>query len=252
MFGKFITDRGQVRAINEDAGGVFYNEAGQLLAIVADGLGGHLAGEVASEMAVTHIKQAWKKSIVKVSPENAEIWLHQIIEEVNELIYQKSLEIPDYGGMGTTNVITICGEDFVTIANVGDSRCYLRNDSGMKQVTMDHTLVNELLRSGQISEEDAALHPRKNALVRAVGTEEKIKSDIKTFSWEADNQLLLCSDGLTNKIADDELETLFQTEKDISNLAEKLIDLANERGGEDNITLVIVSNSQTEEAGDVT
>lgn len=244
MFGKFITDRGQVREINEDAGGVFYNASGQLLAIVADGLGGHLAGEVASEMAVTHIKQAWKDSEALTSPELAENWLHQIIEEVNQIIYEKSLENTDYGGMGTTNVITICGDDFVTIANVGDSRCYLRNESGMKQVTIDHTLANELLRSGQISEADAALHPRKHALVRAVGTEEKVKSDIKTISWEANDSLLLCSDGLTNKIRDDELESLFQKETDINLLAEELIDLANERGGEDNITLVIVSNSQ--------
>lgn len=252
VFGKFATDRGKVREINEDSGGVFYNLKTQLLAIVADGLGGHLAGEVASLMAASHVKEAWESSETLDTPEQIETWLSEIIEEINQSIYEKSLEKPAYKGMGTTNVISICRDDFVTIANVGDSRCYLISQSEFKQITTDHTLVNELLRTGQISAEDAEMHPRKNALVRAVGTEETVKSEIITIGWEKDDQLLLCSDGLTNKLSDEELESLFRKESDLNVLAEQLIGLANERGGEDNITLAIVQNKQQEKVGDPT
>lgn len=247
-----MTDRGKVREINEDAGGVFYNSFSQLLAVVADGLGGHLAGEVASGMVVTHLKAAWEEGVVLNTPEEIENWLHQIITEMNEFIYEKSLEKSEFRGMGTTNVISVCRKDFITIANVGDSRCYKITASSFEQITNDHTLVNELVKTGQISEEDAAMHPRRNALVRAVGTEPTIKAEVKTIGWENGDQLLLCSDGLTNKLTNEELAVLFHEESDINLLAEKLIVLANERGGEDNITLAIVRNEEQEKEGEST
>lgn len=246
MHGEFLTDRGQVRETNEDAGGLFYNKAGQTLAIVADGMGGHQAGEVASELAVSFIQEIWEKTKKIKKPELAEKWLQDAINQLNELIYHRSQEVSAYNGMGTTTVIAICEKEFVTIANVGDSRCYFITADTFSQITEDHSLVNELVRSGQISQSDAELHPKKNVLVRAVGTEETVKTDIKTISWEENDQLLLCSDGLTNKIEDDQLEQHFRAETDEQQLTTQLIDLANERGGEDNITLAIISNQVKE------
>lgn len=246
MYGRFITDRGQVRSINEDAGGIFANANGQLLAIVADGMGGHQAGEVASDLMVNSIKTFWEESAEIQTPEESENWLKKTIEKINTIIYQKSFAEEKYQGMGTTAVVTICTDDYVTIAHIGDSRCYLLNESGFVQITDDHSYVNELVRTGQISLDDAEQHPKKNLLLRAIGTEETVKSDVRSISWDEENKLLLCSDGLTNKISDDEIEALFQATPSISALSKKLIDMANERGGEDNITLAIINNLQKE------
>lgn len=247
MYGRFLTDRGQVRSINEDAGGIFANAKDQLLAIVADGMGGHQAGEVASELMVTSMKTFWEQTENMQTPEQSEKWLTEVIEKINTTIYEKSLTDDKYQGMGTTAVVTICGEDYFTVANIGDSRCYVLNESGFMQITNDHSYVNELLRTGQISEDDAEQHPKKNLLIRAIGTEEMVKSDVKSISWDVGDKILLCSDGLTNKISDDEIATLFDTVPHISQLAEQLITIANERGGEDNITLAIINNLPKEE-----
>lgn len=247
MYGRFITDRGQVRSVNEDAGGIFANSKGQLLAIVADGMGGHQAGEVASDLMVNSIKEQWERSYEFTTPEESEQWLTKTLETINAIIYQKSLEDEKYTGMGTTAVISICTDDYVTVANIGDSRCYLLNETGFLQITDDHSYVNELVRTGEISIDDAEKHPKKNLLLRALGTEETVKSDVKSIGWEEEDKLLLCSDGLTNKVSDDEIEVLLRSNAKISELSKKLIEIANERGGEDNITLAIINNLQSEE-----
>lgn len=253
MKGQFLTDRGQIRSVNEDAGGIFFNRANQLLAIVADGMGGHQAGEVASEMATDIIKNAWKKTDKFSAADKVEQWLTKKINKMNESIYNYSQKNKEYEGMGTTVVITACTDDFTTIAHIGDSRCYLLNERGFTQMTEDHSLVNELVRSGEISKGDARSHPRKNILLKALGTEQVVKADIKSISWENNNKLLLCSDGLTNELSDDELLEYLQLDESIEVVTSKLIDLANERGGEDNITLAIIekdSEPQISEAGD--
>ncbi len=142
--------------------------------------------------------------------------------------------------MGTTIVAAICTEKFATIANIGDSRCYLYNESGFKQVTEDHSLVNELVRTGQISKEDAENHPRKNVLLRALGTEMKVDIDISTVIFEEDDVLLLCSDGLSNKVNEQEMYEIIKNDQPLEEKADSFIDLANHYGGEDNITLVLI------------
>lgn len=249
MKGYFITDQGQVRTVNEDAGGIFYNSKGQLLAMVADGMGGHQAGEVASELAVSYIQESWKETSEINSPVDAEKWLKQVVIKMNTFIYEHSFTKEEYEGMGTTVVISICANDFITIAHIGDSRAYLFADKQFKQLTSDHSLVNELIRTGQISEGDAEQHPRKNVLIRAVGTEPSVQVDIGTISWTPLDCLLLCSDGLTNKISDEELTELFQRFDQLEEMTKELIHLANERGGEDNITLTVVEHT-SEEVGD--
>ncbi len=251
MYGHYATDRGKVRSINEDAVGIFYNKADQLLAIVADGMGGHQAGEVASQLAISVAKEKWEAKDIIPTPAETEEWLQYLIEQMNHDIYHHSLENEQYEGMGTTVVLTICAQDFVTIAHVGDSRCYIYSTEEFKQVTEDHSLVNELIRSGEISKGDAEQHPRKNVLLRALGTEETTKADYKTIHWGAESRLLLCSDGLTNKVTDEELETYLRKEKELSFLPNQLINVANDRGGEDNITVAIIENSHQDEMGDI-
>lgn len=249
--GRFITDRGLLRSTNEDAGGVFYNAKGQLLAIVADGMGGHQAGEVASELAVLFLKNAWENIEQINTPIEAENWLKSTVKEANKHIYDHAIERDELEGMGTTVVISICTVDFITIAHIGDSRCYLLNETSLEQLTEDHSLVNELIRTGQITETDAAHHPRKNVLLRAVGTEESVDVDIETIGWGERDRLLLCSDGLTNKLTDKELEHYLRTMDNLEDISKELVHLANERGGEDNISLALIENNLVEDAGEL-
>ncbi|WP_028782728.1 Stp1/IreP family PP2C-type Ser/Thr phosphatase [Thalassobacillus devorans] len=247
MNGYFLTDRGQVRNHNEDAGGLFVNGRYQTLAVVADGMGGHRAGDVASEMATSYLHNHWQNADIISSPDQAEEWLEQAIHSINHTILEHSRANEECKGMGTTIVAAICTNDFVTIAHIGDSRCYLANHYGFQQVTEDHSLVNELVRSGQITKEDAEQHPRKNVLLKALGTEPDLTIDVKTLGWEQNDVLMLCSDGLTNKLNDEELFELVKNPLELEEAANKLIQIANERGGEDNITLALVHYDHSNE-----
>lgn len=250
MEGHFLTDRGQVRSHNEDSGGIFPNGNGQFLAIIADGMGGHQAGDVASEMATSIMEEKWRGIEKLNSPEEAEEWLNKTLLEMNTSIYQHSLEKEECQGMGTTIVVAVCTNEFITVAHIGDSRCYLYNDYKFMQITEDHSLVNALVQSGQISKEDALLHPRKNVVLRALGTGQTVEPDIQTRSWEDGDRLLLCSDGLTDKVRDHELAEYFKSAKDIEDLGKLLVDLANERGGEDNVSLIIMQHETPVEEGE--
>ncbi|MRG85449.1 Stp1/IreP family PP2C-type Ser/Thr phosphatase [Salinibacillus xinjiangensis] len=242
MLGKFLTDTGHVRSHNEDSGGIYENKQKQILAIVADGMGGHSAGDVASSLATTELHKRWKETDSITSPEQAQAWLEKHIKEANQTIFRYAIEHEECKGMGTTVVAAICTEEFITIGHIGDSRCYLSNSHGFTQVTEDHSLVNELVKTGQLSPEDAEHHPRKHVLLKALGTEESIEIDTKTIGWEENNYLILCSDGLTNKVEDDELHQFVVESDSIDEALNKLVNLANERGGEDNISLSIVQN----------
>ncbi|QOR68516.1 Stp1/IreP family PP2C-type Ser/Thr phosphatase [Cytobacillus suaedae] len=246
----FLTDRGKVRQHNEDSCGVFTNKDGDLLAIVADGMGGHRAGDVASQMTISTLKELWEESSAIDSPEIAEQWLQQHILHVNTILYNHSQMNSECQGMGTTFVGAICTPKFSTIGHIGDSRCYILNETGFKQITDDHSLVGELVRLGQISKEDAEYHPRKNVVLRALGTEVSVEMDKKTIILEDDDYLLLCSDGLSNKVPDEVMKEILLQSESLDKKAETLISLANENGGEDNITLVIVQYSSESEVGE--
>ncbi|CAM3415054.1 Stp1/IreP family PP2C-type Ser/Thr phosphatase [Cytobacillus oceanisediminis] len=245
----FMTDRGKVRQHNEDNGGIFMNSSGQRLAIVADGMGGHRAGDVASEMTLTSLKEFWEQSDEIQTAEQAEDWLRKHIDQVNKILFEHSKENAECEGMGTTIVAAICTDRFSTIANIGDSRCYILNELGFQQLTEDHSLVNELVRSGQITKEDAEHHPRKNVLLRALGTESSVEMDIKTITFEESDLLLLCSDGLSNKVTVSEMDEILKSARNLEEKATVLIEQANHNGGEDNITLVIVEFYDGSESG---
>ncbi|MRX73354.1 Stp1/IreP family PP2C-type Ser/Thr phosphatase [Bacillus lacus] len=248
----FLTDRGRVRKINEDNAGVFLNEAGIVLALVADGMGGHLAGDVASEMAVKQLQALWEQENSISTPEQAEEWLKENVLKVNKHLYRHALENPECQGMGTTLVAAVCTEAFATIGHIGDSRCYLLNSSGFKQITEDHSLVNELVRSGQITKEAAEQHPRKNVLLRALGTEDHVELEVSSLSLEESETLLLCSDGLSNKVSDEDIAAILKRDQPLEEKAETLISHANENGGEDNITIVIAEQTAASEKGEQT
>ncbi len=250
MIGTFLTDRGKVRTHNEDAGGIFYNESNQLLAIIADGMGGHQAGDVASQMAINAMKERWEETKRFSSPEEVETWLKKHISEVNALIYRHAQSNKECEGMGTTIVSAVCLDEHLIIAHIGDSRCYVFRQQTIEQVTEDHSLVNALVQSGQLSKDDAATHPRRNVVLRALGSEEKVNMDVQTVPLEKGIKVLLCSDGLTDKIRDEELSEIVSEDKPIEEIGRKLIDLANERGGEDNISLILLVDDAKVEAGE--
>lgn len=248
----FKTDRGRVRQHNEDSGGAFLNRDGHQLCVVADGMGGHRAGDVASSMAVEHLEKMWSETSGIMTAAQAEDWLKTSINRLNELLFQHSQENMECEGMGTTIVAVLATPLFTTVASIGDSRCYILNESGFQQLTEDHTLVNELVRTGQISREDAEHHPRKNVILRALGTEQVVKMDTKTIMFEEGDTLLLCSDGLSNKVSTEVMETILASDEKLGDKATALINLANEHGGEDNITLVILQFEASDDWGEGT
>jgi PPM family protein phosphatase len=245
----FKTDIGKVRQHNEDSGGIFISKRGDRLAIVADGMGGHNAGDVASEMTVNLFKESWENTEEMKSPEQAESWLRDKISDINQSVYLHAKNHKECEGMGTTVVAAICTDTFTTIANIGDSRCYILNESGFKQLTDDHTLVNELVKTGQITKEDAEHHPRKNLILKALGTEESIRADFLTIIHDEGDYLLLCSDGLSNKVSEQSMQKVLLNEMSLSDKAGTLIEMANQNGGEDNITLIVIQFAPNNESG---
>lgn len=250
MRAEFLTDRGLVRTHNEDSGGIYYNTDGQLLAVIADGMGGHRAGDVASKMAVSLIQENWEEQQSFQTIEETEKWLTDTLAMINEAIYEKSKNNPEYNGMGTTVVVAICTKEYITIAHIGDSRCYIAYQKTFEQITEDHSLVNELIRTGQLSEKDAMYHPRKNVVLKALGTEEVVEADVKSISIMEEYRLLLCSDGLSDKVENHELSEMVEAQKDLKEIAHDLVNLAKERGGEDNISVILISDPLPEKAGD--
>ncbi|OZM58548.1 protein phosphatase [Lottiidibacillus patelloidae] len=238
----FITDRGKVRELNEDCGGIFTNKTNEKLVVIADGMGGHRAGDVASNMTVDLFKQLWEQIENIDSPDQAENWFSEVVLEVNKQILAHSKSNEHCEGMGTTIVATILTKDFATICHIGDSRCYIVNDSSVQLLTQDHSLVNELLKSGQITELEADNHPKRNVLIRALGTDENVEASIQTIGWDEGDTMLLCSDGLSDKLQTMEMESILLNGQNVKLRAERLVELANENGGEDNISVALVEH----------
>lgn len=249
MHAEFRTDRGRIRHHNEDNGGVFENKDNQPIVIVADGMGGHRAGDVASEMAVRLLSDAWKETTALLTAEEIETWLRKTIQEVNKEIVLYAESEMDLNGMGTTLVAAIMAQSQVVIANVGDSRGYLLQNHVLRQLTEDHSLVHELLRTGEISKEDAMNHPRKNILLRALGVEGKVEVDTFVVPFQTSDTLLLCSDGLTNMVPETEMEEILKSKRTLSEKADVFITKANSYGGEDNITVLLVERDLTQKGG---
>ncbi len=241
----YQTDIGSVRSSNQDNVNIF-TKKDMFLAIVADGMGGHNAGEIASEMTVASISQAWETLKKTMKPTEAESWLIKKIEETNEIIYQYATENVACEGMGTTIVAAICTSGFASICHIGDSRCYMLSKNGFHQITEDHSYVNYLLKTGEISKEDAENHPRKNVLTKALGTKESVKPDVKSVSFEEGDKILICTDGLYSLVENDLIESMLQADEPLSYISQNLINAAKENGGDDNISVIILQQSTSD------
>ncbi|MDR7856386.1 Stp1/IreP family PP2C-type Ser/Thr phosphatase [Tissierella sp.] len=235
-----ISDIGKNRESNQDA---FYASKDSLLPlyVVADGMGGHKAGEVASSMALDVIERNFLKAKDDlISDAIITKLIKESIEEANTKIYLKSLEDKKYEGMGTTITLAYILEDRICIGHVGDSRAYLIKDKEIIQVTEDHSYVNELIRTGSITREEAKTHPKRNMITRAVGSSSIIEMDLFFRKYNQGDILLLCSDGLSNMLKEFEIYDTFNGAQDIQKACVELATKANDKGGFDNITAVAI------------
>ena len=211
-----------------------------VFAVVCDGMGGANAGNVASELAVRHISEYVIRSYRDgMDMTDTEKTLKNAIVSANISLYDMAVNNAELTGMGTTAVAAFVKDGTAVIAHVGDSRIYLVNGE-IKQLTRDHSVVQSLIESGKITPEDAKVHPRKNVITRALGAEENVAVDSDCLNLSNGDTLLLCSDGLTNFLDDKDILKVFQN-NDISAVAERLVEEANENGGGDNITVVTVT-----------
>lgn len=241
-----ITDIGKRREINEDYIYASERPVGELpnLFIVADGMGGHNAGDYASQHAVEKvveviqgIESEWTDKKIDVDRVKSDI--QRAINEANAYIYKRSVEETTLRGMGTTLVVACYINKQAVVANVGDSRLYLVNEE-IKQITQDHSLVEEMVNLGGIDRESARNHPDKNIITRAVGVKESVIADFFDVPIKSGDRVLLCSDGLTNMLEDKEIHRIIRGYTDIEQAAKELIQAANENGGRDNIAVVLV------------
>jgi protein phosphatase len=233
-----ITDIGRKRKLNQDYVYTSEQPVGNLpnVFIVADGMGGHNAGDYASkvtvETMVSDIAASFEKNPIKI--------MEKAIETANTAVHQKSCENVEYEGMGTTVVASTYIGGFLQVANVGDSRLYIINDREIRQITRDHSLVEEMIRVGGIARADARNHPDKNIITRAVGVSDTVEPDFFTVEIKEGDTVLMCTDGLTNMLEDEEIRMIVNGSRDIVEKAEKLIKAANDNGGRDNITVVLI------------
>ncbi|MDF2841194.1 MAG: protein phosphatase [Clostridia bacterium] len=220
------------------------------LCIVADGMGGRNAGEVASSMAVHEIVEFIQEKYINVlteqniSEENIFDLIRNAIDYSNEKIYKKSLLNKEYVGMGTTLSMILITNNMLYYGHVGDSRIYLIRKNKITKLTEDHSLVAELVKQGTIKPEEAFSHPQKNIITRALGTEFDIEADLGKQEIIEGDYILLCTDGLSNLLKDSEMKELVISAKDVKDACDNLIDKAKENGGFDNITVVVIHNSK--------
>ena len=231
-----ITDPGKVRERNEDAVAICENGTGEKLLIVADGMGGHKNGEIASHLALDHITNRFKNISSVGNKEDAINWIQTTVSEANVEIFKYVTLHPESEGMGTTIVLSILTPSFLLIGNIGDSSGYVYKNKKLHKITVDHTLVNLLVKSGELTEEEAKSHPKKNVLMKALGSSTNVEMDIFNVELGVDG-IFLCSDGLTNMLDDSQITKVLNDSGTLKEKLEKLVFKANNRGGNDNISI---------------
>jgi len=239
------THTGKVRTNNEDC--YFISDEGLNLFIVADGMGGHNAGEVASQVAVDAVKKFIHNEISEAKTSDLiDEMLLGAIRYANAEVYELSKSKESMEGMGTTLTLLLIQNKMLYFGHVGDSRAYILKDETLEQVTQDHTLVGELVRAGTITEEQARVHPQKNIITNAVGTSLTVKIDVLHRIVE-NEIILLCSDGLTTHVTEDQIKGVLSSDKQLDTICSELVDMANGQGGNDNITVVAVKCNLSDE-----
>lgn len=239
-----ITDIGKNRVMNQDY--IFYSTTpvGSLpnLFIVADGMGGHKAGDLASSYAV----EVFLKAVKLLKTESLITVIGDAIQEVNREVYAKSKSSPDYEGMGTTFVVAVISGGVLYVANVGDSRLYVIGDT-IRQITRDHSLVEEMVSMGEIDKKEAKNHEKKNIITRAIGVNAKIMADFFEVELSGKEAVLLCSDGLTNMMEETDIFHIVNHKQETTKeKVLRLIELANKNGGRDNVSAILIEPDEFE------
>ena len=243
----YLTDTGKVRNHNEDSVTILKNANNEYLLIVADGMGGHRAGEVASSLVLTHLGKRFTETSTIGSKIDGINWIRDNIAEINKEIIDYTKENPESTGMGTTCVLALLTKEFLIFGNVGDSSGFVFKNGKLTKVTKDHTLVNLLIDAGDLTEEEAKYHPKKNVLMKALGTFDKVDIDIFEVDTNVDG-ILLCSDGSTNMLSKEQIEKVLNDEElEIEEKLIKLIRKSNARGGQDNISVAYLTLESGEE-----
>jgi len=239
----YLTDPGKVRERNEDSVIVAENKSEEILMCVADGMGGHKDGEVASSIAIAHIGSRFKEISSVGNKEDAINWMQSTVSEANVEIFKYVAAHPESTGMGTTIVIAIITPAFLLFGNIGDSCGYVMKAKKLHKITVDHSLVNLLVKSGELTLEEAKEHPRKNVLMKALGANTNVEMDIFNVDLDID-AIMLCSDGLTNMLDDIQIAKVLNGPGTIEDKLKKLIYKSNNRGGSDNISIAYLTREE--------
>ena len=239
----FLTDTGKVRDHNEDSVIILKNSNNEYLLAVADGMGGHKAGEVASSMAIEHITNKFKEKETLGEQSDAVNWIREEVSEINKSIFEYTAMHEESKGMGTTFVVAVLTKDYLLFGNVGDSSGFVLKGEKLYKVTKDHTLVNLLVSSGELTKEEAEHHPRKNILMRALGANNPAEVDIFDVDTDVDG-ILLCSDGLTTMLNNGQIEKVLIGVGTLEEKVTKLIRKSNVRGGTDNISIACLMTNE--------
>ncbi len=243
-----LTDIGQIRELNEDNFEIrgFKDKQTLGVCVLADGMGGHNAGEIASHMASQLICDDLEERLHEKDSKEVLKNIAAAIDFANSEIYNMSLKNPDKAGMGTTTVIVFVNDEFVRIANIGDSCAYLVTDTIIRKITIDHSIVEELVQSGSITRTQARNHPDKNIITRAVGTEKFVDADYFDYVPTGGETILVCSDGLTEMLLDKDIKDIINNSENLNEAVKALIDEANKNGGVDNITVIALQFKKEE------
>ena len=235
----YLTDPGKVRDHNEDSVIICENDNGEILMAVADGMGGHKAGEVASSIAITHIGKRFRDLGSVGNKTDAVSFIKEVVSEANVLIYKYTEEHPESMGMGTTLVMALLTKEYLLFGNIGDSSGFVLKNKKLHKVTNDHTLVNLLVKSGELTEKEAKEHPRKNVLMKALGAQTTVEMDVFAAEDQVES-IMLCSDGLTNMLDFEQINKVLTEDLKVEEKVQKLICKSNNRGGTDNISVALL------------
>lgn len=235
----YRVDVGRVRLSNEDNAVALTNSKGNVLLLVCDGMGGQSKGDLASNLATSYISEEFKnKKSAFLTLGGAIHWLKKTIRSANMLIFNESSRNEEYQGMGTTLTCALIIKSHMIVAQIGDSRCYRLTDKKFEQLSEDQTYVAYLLRTGQITPEEAKTHPKRHVLLNALGIYPSVNSDIELFAYN-DETILLCSDGLYNNVLDKDIANVLKGDDTVEQKINELIQIANANGGSDNIAVVL-------------
>lgn len=243
----YKTDVGKIRPHNEDAVKGYKNRYCSVM-VVADGMGGHSAGEVASDMVISHIEKHFNEELKFEGPEELRRWLKQRLNQINQQILTYIADHQLSHGMGTTAIVAVMTNSFIALAHIGDSRAYLLSHQRLRQITKDHTFVRKLVDEGKLSEQEAKNHPHRNIIMNALGVNKDVKFDYLVLEHYDLDAILLCTDGLTSMVDDEEILGILRQNKSTEEKVNLMIEMANLNGGKDNISIALCERLEGSES----